>query len=79
MTEATEDIASRAKGRQRTVPLAKSNWMRMRYPLVGVLAVLILFGAWAAAVRTPEDELPGTGATRSFRTNTVEDNFFSYI
>lgn len=34
------------------------------------LSRLILFGAWAAAVRTPEDELPGTGATRSF---------FSYI
>ena len=49
MTEATDGIARRAIDRQRAPSPARTNWLRVRYPLVSVLAVLALFGAWELA------------------------------
>jgi NitT/TauT family transport system permease protein len=76
MTEATEDIPARAAGRKRPPPLAGSNWMWMRYPLVSVLAVLILFAAWALAtdlLRISPMTLPSPRLmAKSFQTMLVE-------
>jgi len=49
MTEATDGIARRAIDRQRALSPARTNWLRVRYPLVSVLAVLALFAAWELA------------------------------
>ena len=76
MTEATDGIARRAIDRQRTPSLARTNWLRVRYPLVSVLAVLALFGAWELATdlfRISPMTLPSPRLiAKSFQTMLVE-------
>jgi len=76
MTEATDGIARQATGRQRAPSLARTNWLRVRYPLVSVLTVLALFGAWALVTdlfRISPMTLPSPQLmARSFQTMLVE-------
>src|SRR5262249_3622103 len=61
MTEATGEITSQRSNRPRPVSPARASWMRVRYPLVSVMAVLFLFAAWALVTdlfRIPPMTLP---------------------
>ena len=61
MTEASEEIAPGATGEGRAASFVRTNWMQVRYPLVSVLAVLVLFGVWALATslfNIPRNTLP---------------------